>query len=48
MHTLVITQKHYLINNDSASQSTKNKTARALGVAVITEAEFEALASGSL
>ena len=36
----------YLINNDSASQSTKNKTARALGVAVITEAEFEALAEG--
>lgn len=30
----------YLINNDAASQSTKNKTARELGVAVITEEEF--------
>ena len=35
----------YLINNDAASQSSKNKAARALGVAVITEAEFEALAA---
>jgi len=33
----------YLINNDAASQSSKNKAARALGVAVVTEAEFEAL-----
>ncbi len=30
----------YLINNDSMSQSTKNKTARELGVKVITEEEF--------
>ncbi|MDR3364171.1 MAG: NAD-dependent DNA ligase LigA [Clostridiales Family XIII bacterium] len=37
----------YLINNDAMSQSSKNKTARALGVAVITEAGFEALAAGS-
>jgi DNA ligase (NAD+) len=29
-----------LINNDAASSSTKNKTARALGVPVLTEAEF--------
>jgi len=36
----------FLINNDAASQSTKNKTARDLGVAVITETEFEALAAG--
>ena len=36
----------YLINNDAASQSTKNKTARSLGVSIITEAEFEALAGG--
>ena len=36
----------YLINNDAASQSAKNKAARALGVAVITEAGFEALAAG--
>lgn len=34
----------YLINNDAASQSTKNKTARELGVAVITEDEFMELA----
>lgn len=34
----------YLINNDAASQSTKNKTARELGVAVITEEEFMKLA----
>jgi len=36
----------YLINNDSASGSTKNKKARELGVAIITEAEFEKLAAG--
>ena len=36
----------YLINNDAASGSTKNKKARELGVAIITEAEFETLASG--
>lgn len=34
----------YLINNDSMSQSTKNKTAAKLGVPVITEAEFIRLA----
>ena len=33
----------YLINNDAASQSSKNKAARELGVSVITEAEFEEL-----
>ena len=37
----------YLINNDAASGSTKNKKARELGVSIITEAEFEALAAGS-
>ena len=42
----VSTKTDYLINNDAASQSTKNKTARDLGVAVITEAEFETLAGG--
>jgi len=36
----------YLINNDSFSSSTKNKTALSLGVKIITEAEFEALAAG--
>lgn len=30
----------YLINNDAASQSTKNKKAKELGVAIITEDEF--------
>jgi DNA ligase (NAD+) len=39
----VSSKTDYLINNDAASQSTKNKGARALGVAIITEAEFEAL-----
>ena len=34
----------YLINNDSMSQSTKNKTAAKLGVPVITEEEFITLA----
>ena len=34
----------YLINNDSTSQSTKNKTAAKLGVPVITEEEFITLA----
>ena len=34
----------YLINNDSMSQSTKNKTAVKLGVPVITEEEFITLA----
>jgi len=36
----------YLINNDSTSQSSKNKTARELNVPVITEEEFLALAGG--
>ena len=33
----------YLINNDSGSNSTKNKTAKSLGVAIITENEFLAM-----
>ncbi|MDR1815347.1 MAG: NAD-dependent DNA ligase LigA [Clostridiales Family XIII bacterium] len=33
----------FLINNDAASTSSKNKKAKELGVAVITEAEFEGL-----
>ena len=36
----------YLINNDALSSSTKNKTALSLGVKIITEADFEALAAG--
>ena len=34
----------YLINNDSMSASSKNKTAAKLGVPVITEKEFLAIA----
>jgi DNA ligase (NAD+) len=34
----------FLINNDATSQSSKNKKARELGVAVITEAAFEEMA----
>ncbi len=33
----------YLINNDAASNSTKNRTARELGIPVITEEEYLAL-----
>ena len=33
----------YLINNDSTSNSTKNKKAKELGVTIITEAEFRKL-----
>ena len=33
----------YLINNDSMSNSSKNKTAKELGVKIITEAEFLSL-----
>ena len=36
----VTSKTDYLINNDSKSQSTKNKTAAKLGVPVITEEEF--------
>lgn len=34
---------HFLINNDSKSQSSKNKTAAKLGIPVITEDEFLAM-----
>ena len=33
----------YLINNDSTSNSTKNKKAKELGVTIITEAQFRKL-----
>jgi DNA ligase (NAD+) len=36
----------YLINNDAMSGSAKNKKARELGVAIITEEEFEELIRG--
>ena len=37
----------YLINNDAASGSSKNRKARELGVTVITEEEFLELAGES-
>ena len=30
----------YLINNDAASSSTKNRKARSLGIPILTEGEF--------
>ena len=39
----VSNQTTYLINNNSASASAKNKKARELGVTIITEAEFDEL-----
>ena len=36
----------YLINNDQTSQSSKNKTAKSLGVKIITEDECEVLTKG--
>ena len=35
----------FLINNDAASSSSKNKTAAKLGVPVITEEEFLSIAN---
>ncbi|WP_296579087.1 NAD-dependent DNA ligase LigA [Ruminococcus sp.] len=40
----VSSKTDYLINNDNTSNSTKNKTAKELGVPIITEEEFQALA----
>lgn len=39
----VSSKTDYLINNDSASNSSKNKTAKELGVPIITEEEFQQL-----
>ncbi len=39
----VSSKTDYLINNDSTSNSTKNKTAKSLNVPIITEEEFQAL-----
>jgi DNA ligase (NAD+) len=41
----VSSKTDYLINNDSLSNSTKNKPAKELGVPIITEEEFQALIS---
>lgn len=40
----VSSKTDYLINNDSASNSSKNKKAKELGVAIITEEEFKNMA----
>ena len=40
----VSSRTDYLINNDSMSNSSKNKTAKSLGVPIITEDEFRELA----
>lgn len=42
----VSSKTDYLINNDSASNSSKNKTAKELGIPIITEEEFRDLAQG--
>ena len=41
--SLVSKNTNYLINNDVASNSTKNKKAKELGVKIISEADFEKL-----
>lgn len=42
----VSSKTDYLINNDNTSNTTKNKTAKELGVPIITEEEFQELANG--
>ena len=42
----VSSKTNYLINNDSASNSTKNKTAKSLNIPIITEEEFKKLIEG--
>jgi DNA ligase (NAD+) len=39
----VTSKTDYLINNDSTSQSSKNKKANELNIPIITEAEFLAM-----
>jgi DNA ligase (NAD+) len=36
----VTAKTHYLINNDVTSNSSKNKKAKELGVAIISEVDF--------
>ncbi|MCR5111377.1 MAG: NAD-dependent DNA ligase LigA [Ruminococcus sp.] len=40
----VSSKTHYLINNDSTSNSSKNKSAKELNIPIITEEEFQELA----
>ena len=42
----VTSKTNYLINNDVTSSSSKNKTAKELGIPIITEEEFLELAGG--
>ena len=37
----VSSKTDYLINNDSTSESSKNRTAKSLGIPIITEQEFQ-------
>ncbi|MBQ3885025.1 MAG: NAD-dependent DNA ligase LigA, partial [Ruminococcus sp.] len=39
----VSSKTDYLINNDSQSNSTKNKTAKSLNIPIITEEEFQSM-----
>ena len=39
----VSSKTNYLINNDFANESSKNKTAKSLGVPIITEEQFKDL-----
>ena len=43
----VTSKTNYLINNDSMSNSSKNKKAKELGVAIITEEEFVGMLEGN-
>ena len=43
MVSAVSSKTDYLINNDKTSKSTKNKTAEALGIPVISEEDFQEL-----
>ncbi|MGX8716110.1 MAG: BRCT domain-containing protein, partial [Lachnospiraceae bacterium] len=40
----VSSRTDYLINNDSASSSSKNKKARELGIPILTEEDYRQLA----
>ena len=42
----VSSKTHYLINNDAASTSSKNKKAKELGIPILTEEDFLELLQG--